>query len=195
MAPSQRRPAAFAGTSVGAAAGRCSGRGPRQDHDAAHSASPRRRPAVIGVLVVAPTGACADSLAPLLAADAQLDVATAVADLASAVCSAMEVHPDAVVDDSIGDGDIAATIHALREAAPRAALVVLARAADLVAPARAVAAGAVGYVLREDRPEVLLAAVRAASRGGISLSPHVAADLLRDQRQRRRRPAASDDGD
>jgi hypothetical protein len=103
MTPSQRRPAAFAGTSVGAAAGRCSGRGPRQDHDAAHSAI-GRRPAVIRVLVVAPTGARGDSLAPLLAADAQLDVAAAVADLASAVSSATHVHSDAVVDDSIGDG-------------------------------------------------------------------------------------------
>jgi DNA-binding NarL/FixJ family response regulator len=118
-------------------------------------------------------------LVALLDGADDLEVVGQAADGAAAVEVAADTTPDVVLMDlsmPIMDG-VAAT-RALLEARPEIAVVVLTSFADQVRVAEALAAGAVGYLLKDSHPRDLLAGIRAAAAGHAPLDPRVARSLL-----------------
>jgi NarL family two-component system response regulator LiaR len=103
--------------------------------------------------------------------------------------------PAVVVMDMLMPGGIdgAETIRRLQELAPNVRVVVLTSYADDTRVVAALRAGAIGYVRKEAEPELLLASIRAASRGQSLLDPAVANALMHEvMRQGRRTPGLTE---
>ena len=126
-------------------------------------------------------------LAALLAATDDIVVVGQAGDGAAAVDVAGDTLPDVVLMDlSMPQLDgVEATRRILAEQ-PEAKIVVLTSFSDRDRVSDALAAGAVGYLLKDCEPEDLLAAVRSAAAGHVPLDPRVAAGA---PAQRRQRPA------
>jgi DNA-binding NarL/FixJ family response regulator len=118
-------------------------------------------------------------LADLVDSTDDLSVVGQAADGARAVELAEETRPDVVLMDlsmPVMDG-VEATRRILA-ANPDARIVVLTSFSDAAQVSAALAAGAVGYLLKDCEPEDLLAAVRSAAAGHVPLDPRVARVLL-----------------
>jgi DNA-binding NarL/FixJ family response regulator len=118
-------------------------------------------------------------LTSLLGAAADVEVVGEAADGAEAVDVAASVAADVVLMDlsmPVMDG-VAATRRLLVEH-PELRVVVLTSFSDQARVRDALAAGAIGYVLKDCRPDELLAAVRSAAQGHAPLDPRVAGALL-----------------
>jgi DNA-binding NarL/FixJ family response regulator len=106
-------------------------------------------------------------------------VAGEAADGRQAIEAAKAASPDVVLMDlsmPVLDG-VAATRLLLAEL-PQARVVALTSFSDRQRVTDVLTAGATGYVLKDSRPDDLLAAVRAAADGHVPLDPRVAAALL-----------------
>jgi DNA-binding NarL/FixJ family response regulator len=122
-------------------------------------------------------------LAALLATADDLEVVGAAADGDEAVRLAEELAPDVVLMDlSMPVLDGASATREVLRVRPGTAVVVLTSFSDQPRVADALAAGAVGYQLKDSEPADLLAAVRAAAAGHAPLDPRVARALLPDPR-------------
>lgn len=135
--------------------------------------------AVIRVLLVDDHQLVRAGLSSLVESAPDLTVSGEAADGAAAVEHARTHDIDVVLMDlsmPVMDG-VAATRGVLAER-PQARVVVLTSFADRGRVRDAIAAGAVGYVLKDCAPEELLAAVRAAAAGHTPLDPRVAGALL-----------------
>lgn len=118
-------------------------------------------------------------LAALLGAADDLRIVGEARDGAQAVELAAQLRPDLVLMDlsmPVMDG-IEATRQVLA-AVPATRVVVLTSFSDRAKVTDALAAGAVGYLLKDTEPEQLLAGVRAAAGGHSPLDPKVATFLL-----------------
>jgi DNA-binding NarL/FixJ family response regulator len=118
-------------------------------------------------------------LVSLLDGEDDLEVVGQAADGAEALEVATATTPDVVLMDlsmPIMDG-VTAT-RALLDERPETAVVVLTSFADQARVAEALAAGAVGYLLKDSHPRDLLAGIRAAAAGYAPLDPRVARGLL-----------------
>jgi DNA-binding NarL/FixJ family response regulator len=118
-------------------------------------------------------------LAALLAGTDGIDVVGEAADGRQAVELAGELLPDVVLMDlsmPVLDG-VEATRQIL-ERAPSTHVVVLTSFADHHRVSEAVAAGAVGYLLKDCDPRDVVAAVRSAAEGNAPIDPRVARALL-----------------
>ena len=118
-------------------------------------------------------------LVSLLEGTDEFEVVGQAADGAEAVELAADTAPDVVLMDlsmPIMDGVTATRV--LLAARPEIAVVVLTSFADQVRVAEALAAGAVGYLLKDSHPRDLLAGIRAAAAGYAPLDPRVARSLL-----------------
>ena len=118
-------------------------------------------------------------LITLLDAAAGIHVAGEAADGQQAVEVAAATAPDVVLMDlsmPVMDG-VAATRQLLAEL-PGTRVVALTSFSDRQRVTDILTAGATGYVLKDARPDDLLAAVRAAADGHVPLDPRVAAALL-----------------
>ena len=116
----------------------------------------------------------------MLGAADDIEVVAQVADGAEAI--ALDAGVDVVLMDLSMpglDGVQATRVLTAREPAPR--VVVLTSFGDRARVRDAVAAGAVGYLLKDCAPEELLAAVRSAADGHAPLDPRVAGALLPDR--------------
>jgi DNA-binding NarL/FixJ family response regulator len=134
---------------------------------------------VIRVLVVDDHQLVRAGLITLLEAAADIQVAGEAADGRQALTAAKAASPDVVLMDlsmPVLDG-VAATRLLLAEL-PRTRVVALTSFSDRQRVTDVLAAGATGYVLKDSRPDDLLAAVRAAADGHVPLDPRVAAALL-----------------
>jgi DNA-binding NarL/FixJ family response regulator len=134
---------------------------------------------VIRVLVVDDHQLVRAGLITLLEAAADIQVAGEAADGRQALEAARAASPDVVLMDlsmPVLDG-VAATRLLLAEL-PRTRVVALTSFSDRQRVTDVLAAGATGYVLKDSRPDDLLAAVRAAADGHVPLDPRVAAALL-----------------
>jgi DNA-binding NarL/FixJ family response regulator len=134
---------------------------------------------VIRVLVVDDHAMVRTGLVAMLAADGDIEVVAQAADGTSAVAEAIAAAPDVVLMDlsmPVVDG-VEATRNVLG-ALPSTRVVVLTSFADQDRVRRALAAGAVGYQLKDAEPETLRDAVRAAAAGNVPLDPRVAGALL-----------------
>jgi DNA-binding NarL/FixJ family response regulator len=122
-------------------------------------------------------------LCGLLDAADDIDVVAEAADGAQAVHVVAEHTPDVVLMDlsmPVLDG-VAATRQLVADR-PQTKIVVLTSFADRQRVDDALAAGAVGYLLKDCAPGELLAAVRAAALGHVPLDPRVAGALLPGRR-------------
>lgn len=129
------------------------------------------------------------SLRALLEGEEGVDVVGEAGELASAVRHVQDRQPNVLVLDlRMPDGSSVETINKLRERAPDTRVVVLSMNDSPVFGQRALASGALGFVLKEHADSELPEAVRAAARGAEYISPRVAPRL-----EALRRSIADDD--
>ena len=118
-------------------------------------------------------------LAALLAATDDIVVVGQAGDGAAAVDVAGTTLPDVVLMDlSMPQLDGVEATRLILAEQPEAKIVVLTSFSDRDRVSDALAAGAVGYLLKDCEPEDLLAAVRSAAAGHVPLDPRVARVLL-----------------
>jgi DNA-binding NarL/FixJ family response regulator len=134
---------------------------------------------VVDVLVVDDHPLVRSGLVALLATTSDLIVIGESADGAHAVECARRQRPDVVLMDVSMPGlDGVAATRTLVADNPDIRVVALTSFSDHTRVAAMLAAGAVGYLLKDSEPEQLLAAVRAAAAGQVPLDPRVAAAVL-----------------
>jgi len=134
---------------------------------------------VIRVLVVDDHAMVRTGLVAMLAADGDIEVVAQAADGRAAVTEALAATPDVVLMDlSMPVVDGVEATRSVLAALPSTRIVVLTTFADQDRVRRALAAGAVGYQLKDAEPETLRDAVRAAAEGNVPLDPRVAGALL-----------------
>lgn len=134
---------------------------------------------MIGVLLVDDHHLVRSGLASLLETTDDLRVVGQAADGAQAVRMAPELRPDVVLMDlSMPVLDGVAATRQLLAVLPQTHVVVLTSFSDQQRVGDALAAGAVGYLLKDCDPRDLLAGVRAAAQGHAPLDPRVARALL-----------------
>ena len=134
---------------------------------------------MIRILVVDDHNLVRAGLITLLGAAVDIQVVGEAADGQQALEVAAATAPDVVLMDlsmPVMDG-VAATRLLLADR-PDARVVALTSFSDRQRVTDILAAGATGYVLKDSRPDDLLAAVRAAASGHVPLDPRVAAALL-----------------
>ena len=118
-------------------------------------------------------------LAALLASSDDIEVVGEAADGQQAIELAAQLHPDVVLMDlsmPVLDG-VEATRRIVAHA-PGTHVVVLTSFADHHRVTDAVAAGAVGYLLKDCDPQDVIGAVRSAAGGHVPIDPRVARALL-----------------
>jgi DNA-binding NarL/FixJ family response regulator len=119
------------------------------------------------------------ALAGLVDAAPGMRVVGQAADGAEAVALVADLAPDVVLMDlSMPGVDGVEATRRVRASRPRTRVVVLTSFSDRDRVAAALAAGAVGYQLKDCDPADLVAAVRSAARGHAPLDPRVAGALL-----------------
>ena len=134
---------------------------------------------MIRVLVVDDHAMVRTGLVAMLAADGDIEVVAQAADGRAAVTEAVAATPDVVLMDlSMPVVDGVEATRSVLAALPSTRIVVLTTFADQDRVRRALAAGAVGYQLKDAEPETLRDAVRAAAKGNVPLDPRVAGALL-----------------
>ena len=134
---------------------------------------------MIRVLVVDDHAMVRTGLVAMLAADGDIEVVAQAADGRAAVTEALAATPDVVLMDlSMPVVDGVEATRSVLAALPSTRIVVLTTFADQDRVRRALAAGAVGYQLKDAEPETLRDAVRAAAKGNVPLDPRVAGALL-----------------
>jgi DNA-binding NarL/FixJ family response regulator len=134
---------------------------------------------MIRVLVVDDHQLVRAGLSTLLRAAEDIEVVGEAADGQQAIDAARAVRPDVTLMDlsmPVLDG-VAATRQLLADD-PAMRVVALTSFSDRQRVTDVLAAGAVGYLLKDSRPDDLLAAVRAAASGHAPLDPRVAGALL-----------------
>jgi DNA-binding NarL/FixJ family response regulator len=113
-----------------------------------------------------------------------IEVAAAVPNATAAMAAVVEHAPDVVIMDLNMPGMTGfEAIRRLGERVPRARVVVLTVSAESPDMADAMLSGAAGYVLKDDLPEDIVEAVRAAAAGEPAISPRAAGMLLMRARQ------------
>lgn len=118
-------------------------------------------------------------LAVLLNSADDLEVVGQAADGPQALELAADLAPDVVLMDlSMPVMDGVEATRRLLAAQPETKVVVLTSFSDQPRVADALAAGAIGYLLKDCEPRDLMAAVRAAAQGHAPLDPRVARALL-----------------
>lgn len=131
---------------------------------------------MISVMLVDDHPVVRTGLRGLLSAETDIEVVAEAGSGAEAVARAAAVKPDVVLMDLRmpgGDG-----VSATRALAGSTRIVVLTTYDTDSDITRAVAAGAVGYLLKDTHPAELVRAIRSAARGETVLAPSVAARLV-----------------
>ncbi|MBM6405533.1 response regulator transcription factor [Phycicoccus sp. CSK15P-2] len=118
-------------------------------------------------------------LRTLLEAEPDIAVVAEARDGGEAAESATATRPDVVLMDlSMPGVDGVDGTRGVLAGRPEVRVLVLTSFSDRVRVREVLAAGAIGYVLKDSEPEALVAAVRAAAAGHVPIDPRVAAALL-----------------
>jgi DNA-binding NarL/FixJ family response regulator len=135
--------------------------------------------AVIRVLVVDDHALFRSGLRMLIESQADLTVVGEAADGAAALQQVADLAPDVVLMDIRMPGVDGVTATERIAASGSAARIIVLTTFDLdEAAARAIRAGASGFVLKDARPEFLLAAIRTVHSGTAVIAPAAIRDLL-----------------
>lgn len=117
-------------------------------------------------------------LASLLNMEADMQVVAQAGTGRTAVDLYREHHPDiGLIDIEMPDGDGPEAISVIRTFDPAAKLIVLTTYIGEEDVFRAMSAGAKGYLLKDEEPEVLMACIRKVAAGGKHISGQVAEKL------------------
>jgi DNA-binding NarL/FixJ family response regulator len=120
-------------------------------------------------------------LSALIDATDDLTVVGEAADGEQAVELALNTTPDVVLMDlSMPGTDGVAATRLLLAARPETQVLVLTSFSDRDRVRDALAAGAIGYLLKDSTPQEVIAGVRAAAKNGSPIDPRVARALLTD---------------
>jgi len=121
----------------------------------------------------------AESLVRMLGDEPDMGVVGLAGSAKEAVDATFEHRPDVVLlDYDLPDDHGTAAAVAVRDAHPRAKLVMLTGHADATVLAEAIEAGCTGFVTKDKATHELLSAVRAAAAGETAISPELLAQLL-----------------
>jgi DNA-binding NarL/FixJ family response regulator len=146
----------------------------------------------IRILIVDDHAIVRDGITAMLEPHHDLNVVGEAANGADAVRLVTELHPDVVLMDLRMPGtDGAAATARITALSPPPRVLVLTTYdsdADIV---RAMAAGAIGYLLKDTPRRELLDAIRAAAQGRAVLTPSVATKLVRQQHAPRPEPLST----
>jgi DNA-binding NarL/FixJ family response regulator len=141
-------------------------------------------PTRVGVLLVDDHPMVRAGLTGLIDATDDLRVVGEAADGETALASVVEAGPDVVLMDISMPGlDGIESTRRLFEEGYTGVVVMLTSFSDQGRVVDALAAGAVGYLLKDSEPAEVLAAVRAAAQGHAPLDPRVAGALLPKRRE------------
>jgi len=133
----------------------------------------------VSVLLVDDHPVVRRGLKALLASQSWVGPIAEADGVATGLEAALANRPDvAVVDLGLPDGDGSALIERIRSAVPGCVVLVLTMTADGGRARALLAAGASGYLVKETDPDVVVAAVRTVSQGGLVLGPHLDRDAL-----------------
>jgi len=147
---------------------------------------------MIRVLLVEDHGLVRAGLERLLSRVEDVEVVGGAADGAEAIRLVADTNPDVVLMDlSMPNVDGIEATREIVAARPQAQVVVLTSVTDRERILAALDAGAVGYLLKDSEPQVLIEGIRSASRGESPLSPKAARTLL-TARTERDRPELSE---
>lgn len=134
---------------------------------------------MIRVLVVDDHRLVRAGLISLLASADDVEVVGEAADGGEAVTVAAATHPDVVLMDlSMPEVDGVAGTRALLAERPEARVIALTSFTDRQRVTDVLAAGAIGYLLKDSAPDDVLAGVRSAAQGHSPLDPRIAGALL-----------------
>jgi len=137
----------------------------------------------IRVMVVDDHAVVRAGLTALLDRQPDLTVVGEGQSVATAIEEAAKVRPDVIVMDiRLPDGSGVEACREIRTERPETRVVMLTSYADEQAVVDSVMAGAVGYLLKDARPDTLIDAIHVAHAGGSLLDPGVAATLLQRMR-------------
>jgi len=115
----------------------------------------------------------------LLNAAGDFEVVGQALDGEEAVDMARRLRPDVVLMDlSMPTMDGVAATRLIRDSLPETRILVLTSFSDTTRVRNAMRAGAIGYLLKDCEPSVLVESIRAAARGHSPLDPRVAGNLL-----------------
>ncbi len=118
-------------------------------------------------------------LEELLGLEEGIEVTAAVGDGAAAVAAVLEHEPDvALLDISMPEMDGIDATRRIVAADVKTRIVILTASAGRETILRAIDAGALGYMLKDSPPDVLLDGIRAAARGDAPLDPKAARQLV-----------------
>jgi two-component system, NarL family, response regulator LiaR len=137
----------------------------------------------IRVLIADDHGVVRQGLTMYLGLDPDLEIVGEAANGEEAVGMASDLEPDVVLMDllmPVMDG-IAAT-EKIKTQTPEVEVVALTSVLDDGAVTGAVRAGAIGYLLKNTRPQELCRAIKGAAAGQVQLDPGAAAKLMREMR-------------
>jgi DNA-binding NarL/FixJ family response regulator len=134
---------------------------------------------VIRVLLVDDHQLVRAGVTTLLQSDPDISVVGQARDGREALSAVDATEPDVVLMDlSMPEMDGVEATRAVMLARPITRVLVLTSFSDRERVKDVLAAGAIGYVLKDSEPDDLLAAVHAAARGHVPIDPRVAAALL-----------------
>jgi DNA-binding NarL/FixJ family response regulator len=135
--------------------------------------------AVIRVLLVDDQSLFLDGLRMVLSVEEGIVVVGEAKDGASAISMVESARPHVVLMDLRMPGmDGIEAIKRISARFPRVGIIALTTFDDDVSIFRALRGGAVGYLVKDSARDVLVAAIRAASKGDSVLAPHVARRLV-----------------
>jgi len=141
--------------------------------------------AMIEVLLADDHALMRAGLRAMLDAQADIQVTAEAADGRDMLFQAQSAHPDVILlDISMPGLNGLEALTRLQQAAPQSAVIILSMHKVEEYVARALQAGASGYVIKDAPPQELLAAVRAAARGENYLSAPFSLHALNDYFQR-----------
>jgi len=147
--------------------------------------------ASIRVLIADDHAIVREGIRALLQAADEIEVVGEAADGAEAIEATRRLRPDLVVMDIAmpGLGGLEATLQ-IRKEQPDVKVLVLTQYEDREYIRRFMKLGVAGYVLKKSAGAELVAAVRAAARGGLVLDPDVAREVMREREGSAAAPAA-----
>lgn len=136
-------------------------------------------PQEVRILLVDDHRVLLDSLASAIAGQTDLRVVGTAGTVADALASAHKLQPDVILLDLRLDADDSIdVIPKLAAVASRPRIVVLSASRDRRHAARAIEAGAAGYLTKQQPLHELLAGIRSVSRGQAALDPSMLGGLL-----------------